>query len=60
VFTHFLILTHAAKNIGIGLNVITEFVIAYMLPGRPMAMMAFKSIGYITMLQGVTYASVRP
>jgi hypothetical protein len=28
-----------------------------MLPGRPMAMMAFKTLGYITMSQGVTYAA---
>jgi OPT oligopeptide transporter protein len=27
-----------------------------MLPGRPMAMMAFKTLGYITMSQGTTYA----
>jgi hypothetical protein len=26
--------------------------------GRPMAMMAFKTIGYITMSQGITYAQV--
>ncbi|KAF2670668.1 small oligopeptide transporter [Microthyrium microscopicum] len=46
----------AITNIPIGLNVITEFVVAYMLPGRPMAMMAFKTLGYITMAQGITYA----
>lgn len=32
----------------IGLNVITEFVVWYMQPGRPMAMMLFKTYGYIS------------
>jgi OPT oligopeptide transporter protein len=27
-----------------------------MLPGRPLAMMSFKTYGYIAMLQGVVYA----
>jgi OPT oligopeptide transporter protein len=27
-----------------------------MLPGRPMAMMAFKTYGYVSMMQGLTYA----
>jgi OPT family small oligopeptide transporter len=44
------------KNISIGLNVITELIISYLLPGRPMAMMVFKTLGYITMNQGITYA----
>jgi hypothetical protein len=32
----------AITNIAIGLNVFTEFIISYMLPGRPLAMMSFK------------------
>jgi hypothetical protein len=34
----------ATTNIQIGLNVITEFLIGYMLPGRPMGMMMFKTV----------------
>ncbi|TGO65624.1 hypothetical protein BOTNAR_0076g00180 [Botryotinia narcissicola] len=41
----------ATTNIQIGLNVFTEFVIGYMLPGRPVALMLFKAYGYITMTQ---------
>ncbi|QDS77414.1 hypothetical protein FKW77_006407 [Venturia effusa] len=47
----------AITNIQIGLNVFTEYVISYLLPGRPIAMMVFKTLGYITMSQGLTYAS---
>ncbi|CRL24465.1 Oligopeptide transporter OPT superfamily [Penicillium camemberti] len=45
----------AATNIDIGLNVITEFIIGYMQPGKPMAMMLFKTYGYITMYQGMYF-----
>ncbi|KAL4749529.1 hypothetical protein BDW72DRAFT_178027 [Aspergillus terricola var. indicus] len=45
----------ASTNITIGLNVITEFVIGYMQPGRPMAMMLFKTYGYISMYQGLYF-----
>lgn len=45
----------AITNIQIGLNVFTEFIIGYMLPGRPLAMMEFKTFGYITMTQGLLY-----
>jgi OPT family oligopeptide transporter len=34
----------AVTNIQIGLNVFTEFLIGYMLPGRPNAMMMFKTV----------------
>ncbi|KAJ5900109.1 hypothetical protein N7495_004853 [Penicillium taxi] len=47
----------ATANIGIGLNVITEFIIGYMQPGRPMAMMLFKTFGYITLAQGQSFTS---
>ncbi|KAJ5511383.1 Tetrapeptide transporter OPT1/isp4 [Penicillium expansum] len=46
----------AATNIDIGLNVITEFIIGYMQPGRPMAMMLFKTYGYISMYQGMYFS----
>jgi OPT family small oligopeptide transporter len=43
-------------NIQLGLNVLTEFVIGYMVPGRPMAMMMFKNYGYICMGQALYFA----
>lgn len=48
-------MVQAATNVQIGLNVITEFLIGYMQPGRPMAMMLFKTYGYITMYQGLFF-----
>lgn len=47
---------YARTNIQIGLNVVTEFIIGYMVPGRPIAMTLFKTFGYITCIQGLTYA----
>ncbi|KAJ7271601.1 OPT oligopeptide transporter [Mycena rebaudengoi] len=47
----------AITNQQIGLNVITELIIGYALPGRPVAMMMFKTWGYITMLQALTFTS---
>ncbi|RLV91849.1 Sexual differentiation process protein isp4 [Spathaspora sp. JA1] len=46
----------ARTNIAVGLNVVTEFIIGYMLPGKPLAMMFFKTFGYITNNQAVTFA----
>jgi hypothetical protein len=40
----------AISNIQIGLNVITEFVAAYALPGKPIANMTFKVYGYMVNL----------
>ncbi|KAI0785549.1 OPT oligopeptide transporter [Abortiporus biennis] len=47
----------AITNQQIGLNVITELLVGYMLPGRPLAMMLFKTWGYITMSQALTFTS---
>ena len=47
----------AITNQQVGLNVITELIIGYALPGRPIAMMMFKTWGYITMVQALTFAS---
>lgn len=47
----------AVTNTQLGLNVITEFIVGYMLPGRPLAMMMFKTYGYITMSQGMYFVS---
>ncbi|ODV91403.1 hypothetical protein CANCADRAFT_123500 [Tortispora caseinolytica NRRL Y-17796] len=46
----------AITNIVVGLNVITEFIIGYVLPGRPIAMMLFKGYGYIAVAQAVQFA----
>ncbi|PCH41947.1 small oligopeptide transporter, partial [Wolfiporia cocos MD-104 SS10] len=47
----------AVTNQQIGLNVITELIVGYMLPGKPVAMMMFKTWGYITMSQTMMFAS---
>ncbi|KAF8267594.1 OPT oligopeptide transporter [Lactarius quietus] len=47
----------AMTNQDISLGVITELIIGYLLPGRPIAMMMFKAWGYITMFQAVSFAS---
>ena len=38
-----------------GLNVITEFVIGYMLPGKPLANVTFKTYGTISMAQAIVF-----
>lgn len=40
-------------SIQIGLNIITELICGFALPGRPVAMMIFKTFGYISMNQYV-------
>ncbi|KAF8260559.1 OPT oligopeptide transporter protein-domain-containing protein [Lactarius quietus] len=47
----------AMTNQEIGLNVITELTIGYLLPGRPIAMMMFKAWGSITMVQALNFTS---
>ncbi|KAH7096543.1 OPT oligopeptide transporter [Auriculariales sp. MPI-PUGE-AT-0066] len=47
----------AITNQQVGLNVITELIIGYWMPGRPIAMMMFKTWGYITMAQALTFTS---
>jgi len=47
----------AITNQQIGLNVITELIVGYWLPGKPLTMMLFKTYGYITMAQALTFAS---
>ncbi|KAJ8475318.1 hypothetical protein ONZ45_g6159 [Pleurotus djamor] len=47
----------AITNQQVGLNVITELIIGYGLPGRPVAMMMFKTWGYITMAQALTFTA---
>ncbi|KAF8518159.1 oligopeptide transporter [Hysterangium stoloniferum] len=47
----------AITNQQVGLNVITELIIGYALPGKPIAMMMFKTWGYITMVQALQFTS---
>ncbi|CAE6457410.1 unnamed protein product [Rhizoctonia solani] len=47
----------AITNQQVGLNVITELIVGYMLPGKPVAMMIFKTFGYITMTQALAFVS---
>ncbi|KAF4981922.1 hypothetical protein FZEAL_2354 [Fusarium zealandicum] len=47
----------AVTNTQIGLNVLTEFIYGYIQPGRPLALMIFKTFGYITMAQALSFVS---
>ncbi|KAM3445235.1 hypothetical protein NHJ13734_000573 [Beauveria thailandica] len=49
-------LVQAITNMQLGLNVLTEFIIGYMVPGRPLAMMMFKNYGYVSMSQALYFA----
>ncbi|KAL2542297.1 Oligopeptide transporter 6 [Abeliophyllum distichum] len=45
----------ATTNQSPGLNIITEYIIGYAYPGRPVANMCFKVYGYISMTQALTF-----
>jgi len=47
----------AVTNQQPGLNIITEFVIGYWLPGRPIANVCFKTYGYISMVQALFFTA---
>ncbi|KAI1338047.1 OPT oligopeptide transporter protein-domain-containing protein [Xylariaceae sp. FL0016] len=47
----------AVTNHQIGLNVLTEFIYGYIQPGRPLALMLFKTYGYITMSQALSFVA---
>ncbi|EIW86062.1 oligopeptide transporter [Coniophora puteana RWD-64-598 SS2] len=47
----------AITNQQVGLNVVTELIIGYALPGKPIAMMMFKTWGYISMTQALTFTA---
>ncbi|KAB8289796.1 hypothetical protein EYC80_010429 [Monilinia laxa] len=47
----------AITNTQIGLNVLTEFIFGYLQPGKPLALMIFKTYGYITMSQALGFVS---
>ena len=57
VFTLPIGIIQAITNQQIGLNVITEFIMGYMQPGKPLALMLFKTYGYITMSQALSFVS---
>jgi OPT family small oligopeptide transporter len=50
-------IVQAVTNQQLGLNVIAEFVMGYMQPGKPLALMLFKTYGYITAVQGLAFVS---
>ncbi|KDP39295.1 hypothetical protein JCGZ_01052 [Jatropha curcas] len=45
----------ATTNMQMGLNVITELIIGYIYPGKPLANVTFKTYGYISMSQALTF-----
>ncbi|KAG8069745.1 hypothetical protein GUJ93_ZPchr0006g44277 [Zizania palustris] len=45
----------ATTNQTPGLNIITEYIMGYLYPGRPVANMCFKVYGYISMKQALTF-----
>ncbi|CAI9106546.1 OLC1v1005730C1 [Oldenlandia corymbosa var. corymbosa] len=47
----------ATTNMQPGLNVITEMIIGFMYPGRPLANVSFKTYGYISMTQALGFLS---
>jgi OPT family small oligopeptide transporter len=47
----------AITNQQVGLNVVTELIVGYALPGKPIAMMMFKTWGYNTMYQALNFTS---
>ncbi|KAG0274032.1 hypothetical protein BGZ96_004556, partial [Linnemannia gamsii] len=50
-------LIQALTNQQAGLNIITEYVIGYILPGDPIANVTFKTLGYISMNQALLFTS---
>ena len=48
----------ATTNQELGLNVIAEMIIGYALPGRPIAMMLFKTWGFNTTNQAITFTGL--
>ncbi|EDR06311.1 oligopeptide transporter [Laccaria bicolor S238N-H82] len=47
----------AITNRQVGLNVITELIAGFMMPGNPTANMIFKTYGYITMAQALQFTA---
>ncbi|KAK7276982.1 hypothetical protein RIF29_18131 [Crotalaria pallida] len=55
IFTLPIGVIQATTNMQTGLNVITELVIGFMYPGKPLANVAFKTYGYISMSQALGF-----
>ncbi|KAK7299916.1 hypothetical protein RJT34_10745 [Clitoria ternatea] len=55
VFTLPIGVIQATTNMQAGLNVITELLIGYLYPGKPLANVAFKTYGYISMAQALGF-----
>ncbi|XAR67349.1 hypothetical protein NMG60_11002066 [Bertholletia excelsa] len=45
----------ATTNVQPGINVITELVIGYLYPGKPLANVTFKTYGYVSMMQAIGF-----
>lgn len=45
----------AMTNMSLGLNVISEFIASYLVPGQPIAMMLFKTYTYISNAQAIVF-----
>ena len=56
-FTPLIGVIAATTNQAPGLNIITEYVIGYIYPERPVANMCFKVYGYISMTQALIFIS---
>ncbi|EFJ17229.1 hypothetical protein SELMODRAFT_179057 [Selaginella moellendorffii] len=57
IFTMPIAIIAATTNQVPGLNVITEYLIGYVYPNRPVANVLFKTYGYISMTQAVSFLS---
>ncbi|XP_011003045.1 PREDICTED: oligopeptide transporter 4 [Populus euphratica] len=57
VFTLPISIITATTNQTPGLNIITEYVMGVILPGRPIANVCFKTYGYMSMAQAVSFLS---
>ncbi|KAI9266013.1 OPT family small oligopeptide transporter [Sporodiniella umbellata] len=57
IFTLPIGIINAITNQQPGLNVITELIIGFAQPGRPIANVVFKTYGYISMAQALTFVS---
>lgn len=56
VFTVPIGIIQAITNIQLGLNLLTEYVVGYLCPGKPVAMMLFKNYGYLCCTQALGFA----
>lgn len=56
VFTVPIGIVQAITNIQLGLNLLTEYTVGYLVPGQPIAMMMFKNYGYICCSQALGFA----